>query len=77
MLFPLSSSDEFCTQIGLATTVANAQFQLKTLPCEVAKLAENDKELTDRDLTGAFIALLLIASKRGIDLGEAVLKVLG
>jgi hypothetical protein len=77
MKFPLSSSDDFCAQLKLATEIAHTQLQLKTLPKDVVGGVNDGNDLTDGDLPNAFVALLLIASQRKIDLGEAVLRVLG
>ena len=77
MKFPLSGSDDFCAQIKLATEVAHTQLQLKTLPADVAEGVNDGNDLTDGDLPNAFVAILLISMQRNIDLGEAVLKVLG
>jgi hypothetical protein len=77
MKFPLSSSDAFVEQIKLATEVAFTQFHDKILTPDILELVQDAPELTDKDLGDAVVAILVVAKQRKIDLGEAVLKVLG
>jgi hypothetical protein len=74
MKFPLSSADDFCAQIKLVTEVAKTR--LFEIPRLASIVSQGGNEMTDADLTDAFLALVLVAAHRKIDLGEAVLKVL-